>query len=148
MNKLYALLLLTWLFAGCATTSQVSAPPADVYIAVNNAPCYLSPSLNDSPTGSLFTQNQQVHVLRHEKPNWVVVSYEGREVFIPEGFTSTTKVEASSFVSTPSTPPTYLAPPTPTPSTGASGNRTIYTGPRGGKYYINGNGNKTYIKRK
>jgi hypothetical protein len=23
--------------------------------------------------------------------------------------------------------------------------RTIYTGPRGGQYYINGNGNKTYI---
>lgn len=30
-----------------------------------------------------------------------------------------------------------------TPRTGA----TIYTGPRGGKYYINKNGNKTYIKR-
>ncbi|GAB3822313.1 hypothetical protein GCM10028895_26460 [Pontibacter rugosus] len=26
--------------------------------------------------------------------------------------------------------------------------RTIHTGPRGGKYYINKNGNKTYIKRK
>lgn len=26
--------------------------------------------------------------------------------------------------------------------------RTIYTGPRGGKYYINKNGKKTYIKRK
>ncbi len=31
-----------------------------------------------------------------------------------------------------------------TPKTGA----TIYTGPRGGQYYINKNGNKTYIKRK
>lgn len=30
-------------------------------------------------------------------------------------------------------------------STTSSG-RTIYTGPRGGKYYINSNGNKTYIK--
>lgn len=25
--------------------------------------------------------------------------------------------------------------------------RTIYTGPRGGRYYINSNGNKTYVKR-
>lgn len=25
--------------------------------------------------------------------------------------------------------------------------KTIYTGPRGGKYYINGNGNKTYLKK-
>lgn len=27
-----------------------------------------------------------------------------------------------------------------------SGNKTIYTGPNGGKYYINSNGNKTYLK--
>lgn len=34
-------------------------------------------------------------------------------------------------------------------STGTtSSGRTIYTGPRGGKYYINSNGNKTYIKKK
>jgi len=32
-------------------------------------------------------------------------------------------------------------------STTSSG-RTIYTGPRGGKYYINSNGNKTYLKKK
>jgi hypothetical protein len=31
-----------------------------------------------------------------------------------------------------------------TPTSGAP----IHTGPRGGHYYINGNGNKTYIKRK
>lgn len=30
---------------------------------------------------------------------------------------------------------------------GASG-RTIYTGPRGGRYYINSKGNKVYLKRK
>ena len=29
-----------------------------------------------------------------------------------------------------------------------SSGRTIHTGPRGGKYYINKNGNKTYIKKK
>lgn len=31
-----------------------------------------------------------------------------------------------------------------TPTSGAP----IHTGPRGGRYYINGNGNKTYLKRK
>ena len=25
--------------------------------------------------------------------------------------------------------------------------RTIYEGPRGGRYYINSNGNKTYVKK-
>ncbi len=28
----------------------------------------------------------------------------------------------------------------------SSGSKTIYVGPRGGKYYINSNGNKTYIR--
>ncbi|KAL1522619.1 hypothetical protein AB1Y20_017601 [Prymnesium parvum] len=30
---------------------------------------------------------------------------------------------------------------------GYGGGRVIYTGPRGGRYYINANGNKTYVKR-
>ena len=29
---------------------------------------------------------------------------------------------------------------------GNSDTRTIHTGPRGGRYYINSNGNKTYVK--
>jgi len=33
-------------------------------------------------------------------------------------------------------------------SSTSSSSRTILTGPRGGKYYINSNGNKTYVKRK
>ncbi|HAZ00604.1 MAG: hypothetical protein A2W90_04950 [Bacteroidetes bacterium GWF2_42_66] len=35
---------------------------------------------------------------------------------------------------------------TPSKSKGYYKDKTIYTGPRGGKYYINKNGNKTYIK--
>lgn len=33
-------------------------------------------------------------------------------------------------------------------SSGSSSGRTIHTGPRGGQYYINSNGKKTYIKKK
>jgi colicin import membrane protein len=32
-------------------------------------------------------------------------------------------------------------------SSGSTSGRTIYTGPRGGRYYINSHGNKTYIKK-
>jgi hypothetical protein len=141
MNKLYALLLLTWLLAGCATTSQVSTLPTDVYIATINAPSYFSSIDGASQTGIQFTQNQQVHILRRKKPNWIIVSYEGREVYISEGFTSPTQVD-------PATISRYSKPTTPTYSAPASSGRSIQTGPRGGKYYINGNGNKTYIKRK
>lgn len=37
--------------------------------------------------------------------------------------------------------------PSTTSSSGAGGSHEIMTGPRGGKYYINSHGNKTYIKR-
>lgn len=35
-----------------------------------------------------------------------------------------------------------------TPSYNYSSGKTIYSGPKGGQYYINSNGNKTYIKKK
>lgn len=42
---------------------------------------------------------------------------------------------------------TYSAPTTNYTSPSYSSNRTIYTGSRGGQYYINSNGNKTYVSR-
>jgi colicin import membrane protein len=44
-----------------------------------------------------------------------------------------------------STPSKAVSSPAKSSGTTGSG-RTIYTGPRGGKYYINSNGKKTYIK--
>ncbi|RTY97035.1 hypothetical protein EKL98_16175, partial [Flavobacterium bomense] len=38
------------------------------------------------------------------------------------------------------------APKTPDKVTGEYNGKKVYTGPRGGKYYINKNGNKTYIQ--
>lgn len=46
---------------------------------------------------------------------------------------------ADTYFSTPSTSSSYF------PSTPSSS--TIYTGPRGGQYYINSNGNKSYLPR-
>lgn len=41
----------------------------------------------------------------------------------------------------------YYVAPTPTYSTPAYSSTPVYTGSRGGQYYINSNGNKTYINR-
>jgi hypothetical protein len=45
------------------------------------------------------------------------------------------------------TPATYSAPTSTYSSPSYSSSRTIYTGSRGGQYYINSNGNKTYVSR-
>ncbi len=50
--------------------------------------------------------------------------------------TSSSTTPTSSYYSTPSTP-----------STPSTSSRVIQTGPRGGQYYINSNGNKTYVKK-
>ena len=41
---------------------------------------------------------------------------------------------------------TEKAPKTPDKVTGEYNGKKVYTGPRGGRYYINKNGNKTYIE--
>lgn len=57
--------------------------------------------------------------------------------------TSTTYRSVPSYRSSYSQTPRYTVP------TGFdTPGRTIYTGPRGGQYYINSNGNKTYIRKK
>ena len=44
-------------------------------------------------------------------------------------------------------PPTTPASPATPPSCGMYNGKPVYTGPRGGCYYINSNGNKTYVER-
>jgi colicin import membrane protein len=77
-----------------------------------------------------------------------------------------TKTKTATQTVAPATPPATTSKPTTkppktvtkaAPSTAAAGNdkvigkedkgRTIYEGKRGGHYYINSNGNKTYIKK-
>jgi hypothetical protein len=45
------------------------------------------------------------------------------------------------------TPQTYTAPSPGSYQSGTYNGNTTYTGPRGGTYYINSNGNKTYVPR-
>lgn len=65
--------------------------------------------------------------------------------------TPTVKKKKKSYSAPSYTTPTYSVP-TYTPSYSnynysSASSRTIHTGPRGGRYYINSNGNKTYVKR-
>lgn len=65
----------------------------------------------------------------------------GKKVYVKSKSSSTNTYSSPTYSS-----PTYSSPSYSTPS--SSSTRTIQTGPRGGKYYINSNGNKTYVKKK
>lgn len=61
---------------------------------------------------------------------------------------SNTTYNTTNPVKTYSTPTSTYSIPQTTFNYNSGSSKTIYTGSRGGQYYINSNGNKTYIKRK
>ncbi|GGG51745.1 HNH endonuclease signature motif containing protein [Bizionia arctica] len=84
---------------------------------------------------SQVSQNNSNHIYQVKSPNYYS--------------TSTAKPIKTNYTS-----PSYSSPVYNKPSNqrsnynySSSPTRTIYTGPRGGRYYINSNGNKTYVKR-
>lgn len=66
--------------------------------------------------------------------------YTGAAGTKPRGYNYSTYTAPTYSTSTYSSS-TYSSTPTYTPA------KTVYTGPRGGQYYINSNGNKTYINK-
>lgn len=61
--------------------------------------------------------------------------------------TSSVKAKNKKYKTSTYSYPAYVAPSYSYPTSSSSTTRTILTGSRGGKYYINSNGNKTYVKR-
>lgn len=72
------------------------------------------------------------------------VNTSGKKVYVKSTNSTSTSSNLSNY--TPSS--SYYSSPThSSPSSSSSTTRDIQTGPRGGQYYINSNGNKTYIKK-
>lgn len=81
----------------------------------------------------------------------------GNKVYVKNNTSNTTPSNSSNSITTSRTSnsttptssyytnPTYSSPST--PSTSSTSSKVIQTGPRGGQYYINSNGNKTYVKK-
>lgn len=89
--------------------------------------------VDDAPVFTRVAANRQIFIKRIRAQRWAVVDYQGREYFV-----LLTQLEP--LPSHTATVPGY--------SGSSSSSNTIYTGPRGGRYYINKNGNKTYIKKR
>ena len=83
--------------------------------------------------------------------NWTTVGnvnpHTGKAGTLPRStsYTSTTYTTPTYSTTSYSTPTYYTTPTYTTPTYSSSS--TLYTGPRGGTYYINSNGNKTYVSR-
>lgn len=138
------LFLIAFLFTTALSFSQVSVRG---YYRSNGT--YVQPHQRTAPN---YTRNDNYSTIGNTNP------YTGKAGTVPrDGYTSTitsstystpTSYSSSSYSepayrstytpSTYSTPTTYSAP-------SYSSAQTIYSGSRGGQYYINSNGNKTYV---
>lgn len=136
MNKLLLLCLL-WLSSCALTVPQYSyVAPAEYYVPVATN-VYASP--HGMPTGTMPAGSNLTVV--GEFNHWLIVRGPGTTDYWMRR-TSLLSGSAPSTYSTYSAP-AYSAPAySPAP---AGTTHDTYTGPRGGHYYINGNGNKTYV---
>lgn len=132
------LFLIAFLFTTALSFAQVSVRG---YYRSNGT--YVQAHQRTAPN---YTRNDNYSTVGNTNP------YTGKAGTVPrDGYTTTrtnsTYSTPSSYSSSSYSTPTYSS--TNTPSTYStpsySSSNTIYTGTRGGQYYINSNGNKTYI---
>jgi hypothetical protein len=130
MKKVF--FLIAFLFAAITSFAQSS-----VYVSgyTKSNGTYVQPYYRTSPN---TTRNDNYSTVGNINP------YTGTSGTKPaDSYYSSPKSYSTPSYSTPS----YSSPSYATPrSTTSSYSNPVYTGPRGGQYYINSNGNKTYIK--
>ncbi|WP_199741558.1 hypothetical protein [Flavobacterium sp. GSP6] len=139
------LFLIAFLFFSVVSFAQVSVRG---YYRSNGT--YVQPHQRTAPN---YTRNDNYSTVGNTNP------YTGKAGTQPRDGYTTTRTTSSNYsaptysnTSTYSVPvyrstytPTYTAPTTTYSTPSYSSSNTIYTGPRGGQYYINSNGNKTYV---
>ena len=160
------LLYLLSLLAGPALGQTKPVEQVPLYTGIYyklSEPTVAYPLLSDSSantvpaTASRFPQNAQVLVLSYPAKGWAQIIKAGHSYYIPISRLRTYEkplVGTQEAIVGPQ-PVTATASPSTTPSTGTnssggynSGSQNIQVGPRGGHYYINSHGNKTYVKRR
>ena len=142
MKNTCILLLATLLSFGSCTqppTSTANVPIKELYRAKHD-----DVTIRKHPRSRAFVYRKlrsgsTVYVYNQYNSQWYTVTIDGRQYY---ALVSSLEIDPSSVVRRQTTieSPSYN-------SSYSSPSRTIHTGPRGGRYYINKNGNKTYIKR-
>ena len=135
------LFLIAFLFTTALSFAQVSVRG---YYRSNGT--YVQPHQRTAPN---YTRNDNYSTVGNVNP------YTGEAGTKPRDGYTTTRTTSSNYsaptysntstYSAPTYTPTYTAPTTTYSTPSYSASPTIYTGPRGGTYYINSNGNKSYV---
>ena len=111
--------------------------------ATEGAPLFLSTASESTAPARVASVGKPLFVLG-VYDGWYRVRHSDNRVYYTRPYRLSKLKRTPQYTrnTTPAYVPAYSA-----PSSSGSSSRSIQTGPRGGKYYINKNGNKTYIKR-
>lgn len=127
MKQLFSFLALIWLTACAALPRYSSTEPAAYYATIDT---YAYPGPTSQPAGRVSAGERYLVVGYYS--GWYVINSRGHKYLVAaDALTVDT--------GTPPPPSAY-----PSPYQAPVGHDT-YTGPRGGQYYYNGNGNKQYV---
>lgn len=130
------LLLLIMLPLGLMAQSTDSLAADSVYYPKQRILVFGEPSVLSKKFEGI-DKGERVLLIKRLEDGWVYIKYKGKNYYCPSA-----SLTINPDYKSPETNTSNSSSPSYTPS------RTIQTGPRGGRYYINKNGNKTYIKRK
>jgi hypothetical protein len=135
------LFFIAFLFAAATSFAQNS-----VYVSgyTKSNGTYVQPYMKTTPNS---TRNDNYSTIGNINPYTGTAGTKPADSYYSTSstYSSPSYSSSSNYVSPSySTAPTYVTPSSSYPSSSYS--TPVYTGPRGGTYYINSNGNKTYIR--
>jgi hypothetical protein len=147
MKKFYLLVVL--MYVACFMQSC-----ATYYVAANNTPIELFTNEDmtdpafDIPAGTALLmkgspKNGWAKVRYHKDLTWYLVA--AQHIYLVPG--AMAKEYPTSFIAMESRIATLSSTPSTLQGSSEGYGNTILTGPRGGRYYINKNGNKSYVKK-
>lgn len=154
MKTIIQFILCITLLFGCSAPGMHSSyegsskykPINELYTASNNDILLKSSPYSIRKISKGIQINDTIYVYGIYDYKWYMVRVGKRKYFA--GYNDLTDFKAVNKMYKEAVPATFYPSPTNTTKSTYSPTRTIQTGPRGGQYYINKNGNKTYIKRK
>jgi uncharacterized protein YgiM (DUF1202 family) len=144
MKQLYLYLFaIIFIISSCVTTPVPTSNYSTLqkeFVSQYNDVSIRSQPKSSSSTFKRINQGEKIFVTRQYNSEWYIVQIDGKDYYAL--VSSLIPAEQYNPNTTVKTEPSTITPSYSSPS------RNIETGSRGGHYYINSKGNKTYIKKK
>ena len=144
MKILLLVLAVTLSLTAKAQKLVATGEPVTYKVGSEKTFIYRTPADTAKKSRFFYYPGEEVEVVGEFSPRWVIIKRTGFLFITPAEKLVSYRPRRNSEGASPAA--STAAPSS--SSTGLGGYHSIQTGPRGGQYYINSHGNKTYVKHK